>query len=304
MTPVVVAVAVTMVAIILIIVLVYLRKKRILISRTGKGLSVRRLVQSPKRRKKEFDDVSVADDDGDHVTEDVSVNPIYGHTSDPDSIPLDMIQSPGDRPTSMTMKSINNPNYESTLTIGDQREKAANNPIYQTEQENPLYETGAGKPEREISNVDINPLYEPGPAGSVSGGSGNLANLNPLYQSAVSYRSQSEFNPLYEGASDVSPLYESAERPSSDAKSGKVRRRVDSRSKKEGKQRKEDELPIIDGESSNWHTNDDDGIGVGNRGADVTFNELYGSVEQTDSSLQENEPETPPVPPRVHVKRS
>lgn len=36
-TPVVVAVAVTMVAIILIIVLVYLRKKHILISRTGKG---------------------------------------------------------------------------------------------------------------------------------------------------------------------------------------------------------------------------------------------------------------------------
>ena len=251
---------------------------------------------------KEFDEVSAADDDGDHVTEDVSVNPIYGHSSDPDSFPLDLIQSPGDRPTSMTMKSINNPNYESTLTIGDQREKAASNPIYQIEQENPLYETGAGEPERGISNVDINPLYEPGPAGSVSG-SENLANLNPLYQSAVSYRSQSDFNPLYEGSSDVSPLYESAERPSGDAKSGKVRRRVDSRSKKDDK-RKEDELPIIDGESSNWQANDDDGLGVSNRGADITFNELYGSVEQTDSSPKENEPEAPPVPPRVHVKRS
>ena len=253
---------------------------------------------------KEFDDVSVANDDDDHVTGDVSVNPIYGHSSDPDSIPLDFVQSPGDRLTSMTMKSINNPNYESTLTIGDLCEKAAGNPIYQAEQENPLYETGAGEPERGISNVDINPLYEPGPARSVSGGSGNLASLNPLYQSTVSYRSQSEFNPLYEGASDVSPLYESAEWPSSDAKSGKVRRRVDSRSKKEDKQCKEDELPIIDGESSNWHTNDDDGLGVSNRGADITFNELYGSVGPTDSSLQENEPEVPPVLPRAHIKRS
>lgn len=259
---------------------------------------------------KEFDEVSVADDDGDHVTEDVSVNPIYGHSSDPDSIPLDLIQSPGDRPTSMTMKSINNPNYESTLTIGAQREKAASNPIYQTanefEQENPLYETGAGEPERGISNVDVNPLYEPGPAGSVGGGSGSLADLNPLYQSAVSYRSQSDFNPLYEGASDVSPLYESAERQSHDPESGKVRRRVDSRSKKEDKQCKEDELPIIGGESSYWHRNDngDDGLGVINRGADVTFNELYGSVEQTDTSLQDSDPEAPPVPPRLHAKRS
>lgn len=257
---------------------------------------------------KEFDDVSEADGDGDHVTEDVSVNPIYGHLSDPDSIPLDLIQSPGDKPTSMTMKSINNPNYESTLTLCAQREKVASNPIYQTandiEQDNPLYETGAGEAERGISNVDINPLYEPGPAGSVSGGSGNLADLNPLYQSAVSYRSQNDFNPLYEGASDVSPLYESAEWPSRDAKSGKVRRRVDSRSKKEDKQCMEDELPIIDGEASYWDTNDDGGLGVSNRGADITFNELYGSVGQTDSSLQENDPEAPPVPPRVHVKRS
>lgn len=234
----------------------------------------------------------MADDDGDHVTEDVSVNPIYGH-SDPDSIPLDLIQSPGDRPTSMTMKSINNPNYESTLTIGAQREKAASNPIYQTaadfEEENQLYETGDGGPERGISNVDMNPLYEAGPAGSVGGGSGSLADLNPLYQSAVSYRSQSDFNPLYEGASDVSPLYESAEQQSYDANSGKVRRRVDSRSKRD------DEIPIMDG---------DDGLGVTNRGADITFNELYGSVEQTNTSLLESEPEAPPVPPRLHAKRS
>ena len=250
----------------------------------------------------------MADDDGDHVTEDVSINPIYGHSSDPDSIPLDLIQSPGDRPTSMTMKAINNPNYERTLAIGAQREKEASNPLYQTanelEQENPLYETGAGEAERRISNVDINPLYEPGPVGSVSGGSGNLADLNPLYQSAVSYRSQSDYNPLYESASDVSPLYESAERPSRDPKSVKVRRRVDSRSRKEDKQCKEDELPIVDGESSYWHSNDDDGLGVSNMGADITINELYGSVGQTDSSLQENDPEAPPVPPGVHVKRS
>ena len=242
------------------------------------------------------------------MTEAVSVNPIYGHSSDPDSISLDLVQFPIDKPTSMTMKSINNPNYESMLTIGASREKAASNPLYQIandiEQENPLYEPGPGEAERGISNVDMNPLYEPGPVGSVSGGSGNLADLNPLYQSAVSYPSQSDFNPLYEGASDVSPLYESAERPSRDAKTGKVRRRVDSRSKKEDKQCKEDELPIIDGKSSNWHTSDDDGLGVSNKGADVTFNELYGSVGQTYSSLQENDPEVPPAPPRVHVKRS
>lgn len=231
--------------------------------------------------------------DGDHV----SVNPIYGHSSDPDSVPLDVFQSPGDRPTSMTMKSINNPNYESTLTIGAQREKAVSNPIYQTadfEQENPLYETGAGGPERGTSNVDLNPLYEAGPAGSVSGGSGNLADLNPLYQSAASYPGQSDFNPLYEGASDVSPLYESAERQSYDANTGKVRRRVDSRSKKEEKQCKEDEIPIVH----------DDGLGITNRGVDITFNELYGSVEQTNSSLLESEPEAPPVPQRLHAKRS
>jgi len=255
---------------------------------------------------KEFDDVS-DDDDGDHVTGDVSVNPIYGHSSDPDSIPLDWIQSPGDRPKSMTMKSINNPNYESTLTIGAQREKAASNPIYQTandfEQENPLYETGAGQSkrvsERGIANVDVNPLYEPGPARSVSEGSGKLADFNPLYQSAVSYRSQSDFNPLYEGASDVRPLYESAEEQSRDEKRGTVRRRGDSRSKNE------DEVPIIDGDSSDCHRSDDvDGLGVSNRGADITFNELYESFGQTDTSRQENDPEAPPVPPRVHVKRS
>jgi len=240
------------------------------------------------------------------VTEEVSVNPIYGHSSDPDSIPLDLVQSPGNKPTSMTMKSVNNPNYESTLTIGAPRKKAASNPLYQTandiEQENPLYETRPREAERGISNVGINPLYEPGPIGSVSEGSGNMADLNPLYQSAVSY--QSDFNPLYECASDVSPLYESVERPSRDAKSGIVRRRVDSRSKKEDKQCKEDELPIIDGESSDWHINDDHGLGVSNKGADVTFNELYGSAGQIDSSLQENDPEVPPVPPRVQVKRS
>ena len=225
------------------------------------------------------------DDDGDHVTEDVSVNPIYGHSSDPDSIPLNLIQSTGERPTSVAMKSVNNPNYESTLTIGAQREKTASNPLYQTavdfEEQNPLYETGAEGPDRRISNVDMNPLYEAGPAGSVSGGSGSLADLNPLYQSAVSYRSQSDFNPLYEGVSDVSPLYESAERQSHDANSGKVRRRVDSRSKRE------DEVPIMDGANSYWRRNDD-GIGVTNSGADITFNELYGSVVLTPPSLKAN----------------
>ena len=246
------------------------------------------------------------------MTGDVSVNPIYGHSSDPDSIPLDWIQSPADRPKSMTMKSINNPNYESSLTIGAPREKAASNPIYQTanvfEQENPLYETGAGQservpervPERGIANVDVNPLYEPGPAGRVSEGSGKLADFNPLYQSAVSYRSQSDFNPLYEGASDVRPLYESAEEQSRDEKRGTLRRRGDSRSKKE------DEVPIIDEDSSDWHRSDDDvdGLGVSNRGADITFNELYESFGQTDTSLQEKDPEAPRVPPRVHVKRT
>ena len=97
------------------------------------------------------------------------------------------------------------------------------------------------------------------------------------------------------------PLYESAEEQSRDEKRGTLRRRGDSRSKKE------DEVPIIDGGSSDWHRSDDDdvdGLGVSNRGADITFNELYESFGQTDTSLQENDPEAPPVPPRVHVKRS
>lgn len=238
----------------------------------------------------------MGDDDGDHVTEDVAVNPIYGHSSNPDPIPLDLIQYPGDRPTSMTMKSVTNPNYESTLTIGAQRETV------EFEEENPLYETGAGGPEgsKGIYNADMNPLYEAGPAGSVSGGSGSLADLNPLYQSAISYHSQSDYNPLYEGASDVSPLYESAAAASGEENyepNGKVRRRVDSRSKREGKQCKDDELPMMDEE--------DDELGVANRGVDVTFNELYGSVEQTNSSGSlGDEPEAPPLPPRQHVKRS
>lgn len=40
---------------------------------------------------KEFDDVSVVDDDGDYVIEDVLVNFIYGYMLDLDFIFLDMI---------------------------------------------------------------------------------------------------------------------------------------------------------------------------------------------------------------------
>ena len=227
--------------------------------------------------------------------DDVSVNPIYGDFSNPDSTQLDLVQSPGDRPTSMTMKSINNPNYESTLTLKSQHDKRASNPIYQAatelEQQNPLYEAGAGGADRGISNVDVNPLYEAGPVGSASGGSGSLADMNPLYQSAISYHSQCDFNPLYEGATDVSPLYEAAApavgKQSHDTKSSKARRRAKD-----------------DNASSSWPKDDEDGLGVVNRGADVTFNELYGSVEQTRSSPLGTEPDAPPVPPRQHAKRS
>lgn len=136
----------------------------------------------------DFDGANMeGDEDPDHVAEDISVNPLYGDMSNPDVIAMDWIQSSGDRPTSLTMKSVTNPNYESTIEVGAQRERVASNPIYQTtaeyEGENPLYETGAGVSEREISNADVNPLYEPGPV--VRGGSGGMADLNPLYQSTV-----------------------------------------------------------------------------------------------------------------------
>lgn len=82
---------------------------------------------------KEFDDVSVVDDDGDYVIEDVLVNFIYGYMLDLDFIFLDMIQFFGDRFMLMIMKFINNLNYESMLIIGDQCEKVVNNLIYQIE---------------------------------------------------------------------------------------------------------------------------------------------------------------------------
>lgn len=264
----------------------------------------------------DFDGVNrEGDEDHEHVIDDVSVNPIYGDMSDPAFIPMDWIQSPGDKPTSLTMKSVTNPNYETTLEVGAQRERTASNPIYQTtvdfEGENPLYETGAGFSRSATSSADVNPLYEPGPAGSLHGGSGGMpADLNPLYQSAAeSYSNQCDANPLYEGTSDVSPLYESTgEEPRyGGLNSGEVRRRVDSRSKKEGRQhRKEDELPIMDGACVNWagHDDDDDGLGMINRGADITVNELYGSVEQPHTTPLESETEAPPVPPSQHVKRS
>lgn len=238
------------------------------------------------------------DEDGDHVTDHVSANPVYD-MSDPGLIAMDWFHSPaGDRPTSLTMKSVTNPNYESTLEVGGERERVDSIPVYQTtaeyEQENPLYETGASVPERGISSADVNPLYEPGP---VRGEPGNIADMNPLYQSSASYRSQSDLNPLYEGTSDVSPLFESAN------DSGKVRRRLDSRSKREGKQREEGELPIMDGASAYWAGPEDDGLGITNRGADVTLNELYGSVEQPHSSPLQSEPAAPPVPLRQYAKR-
>ena len=222
------------------------------------------------------------------MTEDVSVNPIY----DIGDMPMDSLHPSGDRPTSPTMKSLTNPNYECTLDVGVQRERVASNPIY---------ETGGVVPDRGSSHADVNPLYESGPVVSTSAKSGSVADSNPLYQSATSYRSQSDLNPLYEGTSDVSPLVDSAT-TAEVAKGGSLRRRVDSRSKREGKEGREDELPIID---AVWTGNDDsDGLGVSNMGADITFNELYGNVEQPHSSPHEGEPDVPPVPPRQHAKRS
>ena len=190
------------------------------------------------------------------------------------------------------MKSLTNPNYECTLDVGVQRERVASNPIY---------ETGGVVPDRGSSHADVNPLYESGPVVSTSAKSGSVADSNPLYQSATSYRSQSDLNPLYEGTSDVSPLVDSAT-TAEVAKGRSLRRRVDSRSKREGKEGREDELPIID---AVWTGNDDsDGLGVSNMGADITFNELYGNVEQPHSSPHEGEPDVPPVPPRQHAKRS
>lgn len=47
-----------------------------------------------------------------------------------------------------------------------------------------------------------------------------------------------------------------------------------------------------------------DGLGVFNRGADVTENELYGSANQPLSSPLESEPDAPPVLPRQFTKWS
>ena len=244
-----------------------------------------------------FIDFDGGNEDGDHV----SANPIY----DVGDMPMGWSQSPGDRPTSMTITSVTNPNYESTLEGGAERERVASNPIYQTateyEEQNPLYETGGSVPEKGCSHADVNPLYEPGPVGNTHGGSGGMADSKPLYQSATSFDIQSDINPtinhLYEGTSDASPLYESAttaEQPNR----GKLRRRVDSRTKRA------DELPIIDGAWAGDDGDDDDGLGVSNKGADITVNELYGSVEQPHFSPFESEPDAPPVPPRQHTKRS
>lgn len=237
-----------------------------------------------------IENVDGVDDEENQAEDHVSLNPIYGHMSNPDSTPSDVVQSSEDRAKSMTIKSVNNPNYESTLTLTAEYDKRASNPVYQTatelERDNPLYDTSA----------DINPLYEAGPSGSVSGGSGSLADMNPLYQSAISYRSQCDFNPLYEGSSDVSPLNEVAV-SAAEKKNSKARRRADSRTKKE------DKVPIMDNASFCWLKDEEDGLGVSNRGVDVTFNELYGGVEQSSSSPIGTEANVPPLPPRQHAKR-
>ena len=72
------------------------------------------------------------DDEENQAEDHVSLNPIYGHMSNPDSIPSDVVQSSEDRAKSMTIKSVNNPNYESTLTLTAEYDKRASNPIYQT----------------------------------------------------------------------------------------------------------------------------------------------------------------------------
>lgn len=245
--------------------------------------------------------------DHDHVTEDVSLNPIYGDMSYPDSLPLDSVQLPADKPTSLTMKSVTNPNYETTLEVGAQRERVASNPIYQTtaefEGENPLYETSAGLEESVIYSANANPLYEAGPARSDYEGSGGMADLNPGYQSTASYHSHSDVNPLYEGTSDVSPLYESAAETAQEASRGLNKDKVDSRSKRKGRLHKEDELLVRDEMSTNLAGHDvGDGLGVFNRGADVTENELYGSANQPLSSPLESEPDVRPVLPRQFTK--
>ena len=157
---------------------------------------------------------------------DVSVNPLYGDMSEARAILMDVIQSPGQRPSSPTISSVTNPNYETVLEVQAGDKRVAVNPIYESPEEN------EGKfmtrvMEDSITHADINPLYEPGPVDARSGRveSCDTANSVPLY-----FPKESSANPLYEVTSIKSPLRgliaERTEKPYSDATC--VRRRSDS----------------------------------------------------------------------------
>lgn len=227
-TALVIAIVVVMVTIILGLVLVYLRRNRLIVDRTGKSVSVRKLMNSQERPGGFVNEVDVKDDEG-HG--DVSINPQHGDMSEAGAILMKEIQSPRQRPSSPTICSVSNPNYETVLVVQAGDKRVATNPIY---------ESGGGNEgklmtrvvEDSITQADINPLYETGPVVTRSGRveSCDTANSVPLHHSCEYFPKQSGANPLYEVTFVKSPLRgpiaERTEEPYSDATC--VQRRSDS----------------------------------------------------------------------------
>lgn len=260
--PVVVAVVVGIVAIILVLLLVYLRRKRFLLDRNPKSVSVRRLIKSRKNQGDFNDGLNMGNDEehGDHVTSALQLD--------------DWIPFREQRPNSLTVSSVNNPNYETVLEVQTRDERVARNPIYQSAAK---YEgrPGAKELEQKLYHNDINPLYELGPVLSTSAGSGGQLSQD-----------ESGLNPLYETTSVLNPLYESAavttKEPDSDSKPGIIRRRSDSRAKRGTKQGKEESFD---------HGSEE------KEGADIGENASYGSEKFPFSTPNGVEPNTPPLPP-------
>lgn len=162
---------------------------------------------------------------------DVSINPQHGDMSEAGAILMKEIQSPRQRPSSPTICSVSNPNYETVLVVQAGDKRVATNPIY---------ESGGGNEEKlmtrvvedSITQADINPLYETGPVVTRSGRveSCDTANSVPLHHSCEYFPKQSGANPLYEVTFVKSPLRgpiaERTEEPYSDATC--VQRRSDS----------------------------------------------------------------------------
>ena len=109
----------------------------------------------------------------------VSMNPLYGSTP-----------SVAARPQSMTLKSITNPNYDSTVSLS--KRQSAGPSAYSEGTDDPPYQTSA----------EMNPLYE---SSQKEPSAGALSDINPLYETSANVAPPSpEMNPLYEPSPSMS----------------------------------------------------------------------------------------------------